>query len=366
MLRSSKILATVSGVALCAVATPALAGGTQSGTSVQNNVSVSYQVGNNAQTAINATDTFTVDRKVNLTVVETGNVTTQVSPGQVNAVTAFTVTNTSNDTIDIDLSLAQQVGGAGAHNNTDTFNVNNTRIYRDVNDNGLFDEGVDTLVVGNFLDEVAQDVPIKLIVVSDIPVTKGNPATNLVTGDVAAVTLTGTALAGGSAGNKGAVLTQTNGANTAGVDTVFADAAGATDANRDGKSSAKDDYTVAAAALTAAKISRVISDPFNGTTNPKAIPGATVEYCISVSNAAGANGATNATATNVVVTDPVPSDLTFTTGTIRLNGTVNGSGVCQAGTDTGGNFDGTTVSGQLDNIPAGQSRTLTFRAVIKG
>ena len=364
MIRSSKLLAAVSGVALCAVATPALAGGTQSGTSVQNNVSVSYNVGNAAQTAVNATDTFVVDRKVNLTIVETGNTTTQVSPGQVNAVTAFTVTNTSNDNIDIDLALVQQVGGAGAHSNTDTFNVNNTRIFRDVNDNGLFDEGTDTLVVGNYLDEVAQDVPIKLIVVSDIPVTKGAPATNLVTGDVAAVTLTGTALAGGSAGNKGAALVQTAGANTAGVDTVFADTAGATDANRDGKFSAKDDYTVAAAALTAAKISRVISDPFNGTTNPKAIPGAVVEYCISVSNAATTNSAPNATATNVVVTDPVPSDLTFLDNSIKVNGTIS-NGVCSGGAD-GGSHNGTTVSGQLDNIPAGQNRTLVFRATIKG
>ncbi len=361
MFRSHKILATVSVLALGAIATPALAEGTRQGTVVQNNVSVAYQVGGANQTAVTATNSFTVDRKVNLTVIETGNTTTQVSPGQTQAVTAFTVTNNSNDTIDIDLAIAQQVGGAGAHSNTDTFNVSNIRIFRDVNNNGIFDAGTDTEIVGSFLDEVGEDVSVRLLVLSDIPVTKGTPATNLVSGDVAAVTLTGTALAGGSGGNKGAVLTQTNGANTAGVDTVFADGAGATDIARDGKSSAKDDYTVFAAALTATKISTIISDPFNNTTDPKAIPGAIVEYCIAVSNAVG-----SATATGVVVTDPVPTDLTFIAGSIRLNGTVTAGGVCQAGTDTAGAaYTGTTVTGPLNSIPAGQNRTLVFRATIK-
>ncbi len=36
--------------------------------------------------------------------------------------------------------------------------------------------------------------------------------------------------------------------------------------------------------LTVSKISSIIADPINGTTNPKAIPGATVEYLITVTN----------------------------------------------------------------------------------
>ncbi|MGB7408097.1 MAG: hypothetical protein WA908_06285 [Pontixanthobacter sp.] len=359
MFRSSKILATASVIALGAMATPALAEGTQSGTSVTNNVSVSFTVGGEDQTAVNATDTFTVDRKVNLTVVETGNATTQVSPGEINAVTAFTVTNTSNDTIDIDLLVEQQAGGTAKHGGTDTFDVNNVRVFLDVNGDGAFDAG-DTLINGSFLDEVAPDEQVSVLVVVNIPINKGTPPTNLETGDVSGVTLTGTALAGGAIG-RGAVLQETNGANTAGVDTVFADGAGATDAARDGKFSDQDDYTVLAASLTAEKISRVISDPFNNTTNPKAIPGATIEYCISVSNAPG-----SATAADVVVTDPVPGDLTFIANSIRLNGSVDGSGLCQAGTDTAGaSFDGTTVTGPLEDIPAGESRTLTFRATVQ-
>ena len=80
------------------------------------------------------------------------------------------------------------------------------------------------------------------------------------------------------------MLTATAGANTAGVDTVFADGAGTADAANDGKISAKGDYTVAAAVLSVNKYATLISDPINGTTNPKMIPGAVVEYCIALAN----------------------------------------------------------------------------------
>ena len=57
------------------------------------------------------------------------------------------------------------------------------------------------------------------------------------------------------------------GANTAGVDVVFADMAGSagagTDDARDGKHSAFGTFTVSAAALTVSKAAAVYSDPFN-------------------------------------------------------------------------------------------------------
>ncbi len=56
--------------------------------------------------------------------------------------------------------------------------------------------------------------------------------------------------------------------------------------------------------ISVTKISSVISDPVNGTTNPKAIPGALVEYLITVSNTGP--GATDAD--SVVVTDDGPAD----------------------------------------------------------
>lgn len=352
MKRSQKCLGAASILALTAVASPALAAGTQSGSTITNTVTVNYKVGGVSQTAQQASNSFTVDRKVNLTVAETGSTTTQVSPGQTSAVTAFTVTNTSNDTLDFGLAVSQLSGGTAAHGGTDDFDVSNVKLYIDVNGDGLLDGG-DTLISGGYLDEVAPDASVKVLVVSDIPSTR-------VTGDVAGVRLTATAEAGGSAGSQGAVLTETSGANTAGVDTVFADANTANgNTARDGKDFAGDDYTVLAAALTAVKSSKVISDPQNGTTNPKAIPGAIIQYCIAISNASGSG-----TATNIVVTDPVPSGLTYVASSIRLNGTVDGSGVCQLDGTAGGTFASNTVNAPLTDISAGQTRTVVFQTTV--
>ena len=158
------------------------------------------------------------------------------------------------------------------------------------------------------------------------------------------------------------MIAETPGANSAGVDTVFADldATGGNTA-RDGKAVDRDDYLVSAANLSATKRSLVISDPINGTTNPKAIPGATVQYCIILSNAAG-----SATATNVSLSDALPVQTTYDAAYgIRVNGSSN-AGVCDAATGTaGGAFANGIVTGTLSDIAAGVSRTLLFRATIK-
>ena len=157
----------------------------------------------------------------------------------------------------------------------------------------------------------------------------------------------------------GATVTQTSGANTSAVDTVFADSTAGGNVLRDGIHFAEDDYTVLAAALTATKTSRVISDPFNNTTNPKMIPGAVVEYCIAVANAAG-----SATATGINVSDELPTETTYDSAFgILLNGTVTGS-TCNDDGTSGGSYSGGVVSGTLSDIAAGVTRTLVFRVSV--
>ena len=348
---NSKLLGTVGAAALAVVvANPALAAGTAAGSTITNTVTVNYQVGTVAQTATGASNSFIVDRKINLTVAEVGTTTTQVSPGQLAAVTTFTVTNTSNATLDFALTAAQQVGGAGAHSNTDSFDVSNVKIYVDTNGNGTYDAGTDTLVT--YLDELAADTAKTVFVVADVPL-------SLTTGAVSAVTLTATGKEGGTAASQGVALSETTTANTAGMDTVYADGAGATDSARNADFSAKDDYTVLAAALTVTKTSVVISDPLNGTTNPKAIPGATIEYCIIVSNAAG-----SAAASSVAINDPLPSTVTYnSTYGIFLNGTVT-SGTCNFDGTAGGSYATGTVSGTISSVAASETKTLRFRATI--
>lgn len=62
--------------------------------------------------------------------------------------------------------------------------------------------------------------------------------------------------------------------------------------------------------VSVTKVSSVLSDPVNGTTNPKAIPGAVMEYCILITN----NGA--ASMTSLAVSDTLPANFTYAAGTI--------------------------------------------------
>src|SRR5688572_14006406 len=341
--RNVRLLASASGLAAAALAvTPANAAGTASGTTVTNTVSLDYKVGGVDQNQIQASDSFTVDRKVNLTVAELGSSTTVVSPGELAAVTAFSVTNSSNAPLDLALAASQLAGGSAAHGGTDNFDVSNVRIYWDSDDNGIFDAGTDSQV--SYLDQVAADDSETVFVVSDVPLGGS-------TDDVAGVRLTASAAEATAAGSQGAAVTETAGANTAGVDTVFADTNAGGNVARDGAHFAEDDYTILAAALSAAKTSRVISDPFNGTTNPKMIPGAVVEYCVAVANAAGSR-----TATNVSVSDAIPAETSYLAAFgIKVDGTVTGA-TCNADGVAGGSFAAGVVSGTLSNIAAGVTR----------
>jgi hypothetical protein len=223
MTKNTKFLAA-GAIALTAIgAAPAFAAGTAAGSNIVNNVTVNYNVGAVAQTAINASNTLVVDRKITLTVAPVGTASTNVSPGQLGAVATFTVTNTSNATLDFGVSVVQQTGGAAPHGGTDNFDVTGPSLFLDVNGNNTYDIGTDTAV--SYLDEIAPDAQRTVFVVSIIPAGR-------LTNDVAAVTLTAQARDGGTAGTQGAISAETVGANTALMDTVLADTAGATDAAR--------------------------------------------------------------------------------------------------------------------------------------
>ena len=337
----------------CFAATPAFAAGTTAGSTIANTATVNFQVSGVAQTArASNTDNITVDRKVVLTVAEVGAATTSVVPGQTVAVTTFSVTNSSNAVIDIGLAVTQLAGGAAPFaGGNDNFNVTAPSLFVDTNSNGTYDAGTDTALT--FIDELAADASRTIFVVASIPAGQVN-------NDIAAVALTGTAQAGGASGTQGANLTATAGANTAGVDTVLADAAGTDDVASDGRHSARDDYKVSAPLLTVTKISWVISDPVNGTTNPKMIPGATIGYCISV-----ANGASGATATSVVVTDALPAQTTYVASSAQVIATgSSGSPATCSGTGAGGSFAAGTVTGTLGTIAAGSTRSVWFQATV--
>lgn len=350
MTRITRWTGSAGALAMILASSPAYASGTSAGTTITNTATVNFQVGGVSQTAVSGSDSFTVDRKVNLTTAEVGSATTSVSPGQTSAVTTFLVTNTSNATLDFNLAATQLSGGTAQHGGTDNFDATNVRMFADTNSNGSYDAGTDQQIT--YLDQIAADASARVFVVVDIPVSR-------VTGDVAGVRLTATAREATAAGSLGAAITETTGGNTSGVDTVFADTNANGNTARDGADFYGDDYTVLAAALTVTKTSRIVSDPINGSTNPLMIPGATVEYCIAVANAAG-----SATATNVSVSDTLPATTTFEAGFgILVNGTVTGA-TCNADGSSGGAHNSGVVTATLSDIAAGTTRTVLFRVTV--
>jgi uncharacterized repeat protein (TIGR01451 family) len=350
MTNTTRLLTSASALALSALATvPAFAAGTTAGSTINNVATVTYSVGGTPQgTVTSNTVGFVVDRRITLTMTEPGNATTSVAPGATNQVTTFLVTNTSNAPLDLGLSVAQSTA---AHSGTDNFDVTTPEIWINTGPSiasATYDPTNSVQVA--YLDEIAADASRYVFVLSDVPAGR-------VTNDVSGIALTAQAREAGVAATQGAIVTATSGANTASMDTVFADIAGATDGATDGRISARDDYTVAAAALTATKTSTIISDPINLLVNPKMIPGATVEYCIVVANAAG-----GASATAPTISDAVPTQTTFVPGSILINGT----STCTGGA-AGGAYTTTpvpTVSGTLADVAPGASSSLRFRVTI--
>jgi len=275
----------------------AYANGTASGTTISNQATVDYSVGGVAQTQItSAAASFVVDTKIDFTVSEVSGNATPTHPGQTNVVATFSVTNTGNSTQGYVLTVANETGTT-LFTHVDNLDVNNRRIFVDGNGNGTYEAGTDTATSINSLANGAAGVSVTVFVVADIPAGAANDT-------YANVRLTAQATPVGST----TLIPQTAGADTAGVDVVWADA------GRDNSESAADQYAISVA-LTISKTVALISDPFNSTTNPKAIPGAVMEYTIVVTNSS-----TVQDATGVIVGDTIPTTTSFQPGSIQLNG----------------------------------------------
>jgi uncharacterized repeat protein (TIGR01451 family) len=319
----------------------AFAQNTASGTTITNTATVNYSVNSIAQTAINASTNFVVDTVVNLNV--TGGTTVNVTPGQTAAVTIYTVTNTSNITSNFNLTPTNQAG--------DQFDVTNIAVRVDGNANGTYEPANDT---ATSITGLARNGSVAVFILGDIPGTATNTQT-------AIARLTANAINPATS----AAWVNDTGADVQGTVQIVVSS---------NTAFAQDTYVVATATLGVTKTSSVISDPFNGTTNPKAIPGAVMQYAIAVAN----TGSQPATLQSI--NDPIPTNTTFLagqfTGTTDVSIQVNAAPAtfCVAeagGTDT--NSDGCvrTVGGAvtvgapaITTVAAGATVTVRFRVTI--
>ena len=118
--------------------------------------------------------------------------------------------------------------------------------------------------------------------------------------------------------------------------------------------------------LLIAKTSSIVSDPVNGTTNPKAIPGATMRYCLLVTNGG------SATATAIYVADPLPATTSFVPGSLRSGtscaGATTGEDDNATGADESDPFGaaiaGTTVSASTAALGPGSAFATVFDVTV--
>ncbi len=365
---STRLLGAVSAGALVAMSSaPAMAEGIRAGTEVTNTVNVTFDVGGVAQTPVEDTDVFTIDRRIDVDVTFVGatgdaaGTPREVAPGQTGVALVYDVTNLSNDTVDLDLN-ATIVADASSRGTI-------TAVFVDLNNNGVIDGGEEVDYMSNMLADETRQVTV--LVAVDI---------NSVDDDTFQVDLNANAFEAGTMTGAGVgtehVESAGDSADASVIDTVLVDDnSGFTDdADRDGSDTDRSFVEVSAADVSVTKSSIVVSDPVNGTTNPKAIPGAVIRYCIAVDNAGS-----GATATNIQVSDALPGEVDFNTGTIERNVTAvissgvatctpgSGSGATDSTADAdGGGFDsGTnTVSGSLDDVAAGNVEGFMFEVTI--
>ena len=332
----------------------AFAGGTPSGTTVNNAASVDFVVGGLPQATITSNvATFLVDNRVDVTVATLDAANILVVPGMLARVLSYSVTNNGNTIQDYTLTPVADAG--------DDFDAANVNVFVDSNANGIYEPALDNTV---FIDELGIDATMNVFIVSDIPLTALNA--QLANYDLLAQTS-----AGATPGIPGGAYAADHVADVddpAVVQLVFADGAGNADAARDGGHSSRSTYEIATANLTVTKTHVVTNDPINGLTRPKNIPGATVDYTTNLNNTGSSN------ADNVAIVDPVPANTSFVVGshTVAPAGTVEysddgGATWAYVPVDSGDTTDPTVTHMRISYaaIAAATGALSTFKVIIQ-
>jgi uncharacterized repeat protein (TIGR01451 family) len=301
----------------------AAGGDTNYSTPIANTASVNYSVSGVPQTVINSSPTgnstpgagagaatsFVVDKRIMFIAEETDGAATVTSPGLTQVVTVFRVTNTSNGAQDFRIAADNTQPPAAIFGRADAFDMSNFTLH--VSTAACSTATMATPAFAGeaattFIGALAEDSCRYVFVRSDTPVSP--TAANGLASTVRLV------VSASTTGSNGATLETQSGAadNAAAVDVVFAETGTANgNAINNGVSLAFDQYFVGT--LTVTKTAAVISDGFSPVGQAKAIPGAVVEYTISVQN----NGLVT---TGASLAEVIPPNTAYVAGSTTVNG----------------------------------------------
>ena len=280
--------------------------GTEAGTDISNTATLSYSAGGVSQPDVTSnTDTFKVDKKIDMVLVTTDTDQIEVTPGQQDSITNYEFKNESNTNERFKFEVANLANDEEAdyNDNKDNDDVNNLEIqctYTDADGNSQTTDWASSFVI-----KIKEDTNATCKVRADIK-TADNGGDDK---DIMNVELKATAYKSDTEAE-----TETTDADTQdGVDVVFADGvsgdtlgssnSGKGDTARDGKEVARSGYRIATPVLSVTKTSCVISDPVNGTDKPKRIPGAIIRYMFDIKNTG--TGDVN----NITLKDDIDSNL---------------------------------------------------------
>jgi|GEM_PF-3173922 len=373
-------LRAVSALALATGLMAPAAYATESGTRITNTVTVNFSVGGVSQDEESDTTGFVVDRKIDMQVISQASIP-DGRPKQTARELVYKVVNEGNDAqpFDIDVSLTKVTGGVNSlfdalvlDTNTDTLEANEYRIYISADDtfdggDTVYDPaGLVTAATPASFGTAADADEFHVIIRMNIPSTAEND-------DIVRFSVRATAMNDAEDGAMVELLSQ--GLDNAGdpdavVDIIFADGARTTDS--DGSDSIEDGIhtdnatvTVASAELSITKEVTIISEDTQGTfdckTDPDpniadalqgAVPGACLEYTITVTNGAAASVDADA----ITIADTLVSGISFEA--FRL---VTGW------TNPAPDYDGPSreiTAGVTSSITPGNSVVLSFRASV--
>ena len=295
------------------------AAGTAAGSEITNTATLNYQINGVDQTEVTAQDVFNVDIKVDFALTRLN--TTEPNETSLEAdnvvVAAVQITNDGNAPTAFVVRAEDETGTTLDINGTTyTDTIDSGAAYSYYLDNPLAGtQGVldaeDTLLTGSTGEIAADDTVTVFVTVpkGDLTGVDGDALLSSVVVNGLESTVNDTTYSldtGDNDPSNGSTddAANPNGATT--IEVVFADT------DSDNSEILRDALVLVFPNLEGdginsnlTKSSVVISDPINGTENPKAIPGAVVEYTITLINTGTAD------ATNVVITDELPANTTF-------------------------------------------------------
>ena len=336
------------------------ANGTEAGTVVSNTATLSYSVGGAEQSKItsldengNAATTFTVDQKVDLTVDGISNLTgivdTAPSSARSGNKLTYKLSNEGNFNQSFKIAVSHLTGTA------DEFDAGTTTTVLPLAAEPCQFEilvGTTTLSGGPY---DLTDTPTVTLGTGVTALTGTAPTTSSGTvdkeatievfcsmpnrpeiedGHTSVIDVLATAVDGA-----GAIMVESGADVEDAIDVVLADDIRVDSTTDTGKRNAMhadtQTFKIKAPMLSVVKTSKVISDPFNNATNPKRIPGASVEYSITITNTSESE-ALDVTITDVIqaagiAVEFVPGSIVNTAGSAAAVGTTATSTVTATG-----------------------------------